>query len=78
MTLESPGAAPARIVVLGATGFTGRLLAHALVARGLRPVLAGRSAGENARRLPEELGGVETALANISDPKSVRRLRRAG
>lgn len=64
---------PSRIVVLGATGFTGRLLARSLVARGLRPVLAGRTASK-LQPLADELGGLETALANISDPKSVRRL----
>ena len=34
---------PARIVLFGATGFTGELTARALVARGERPVLAARS-----------------------------------
>jgi len=33
-----------RIVVFGATGYTGRLIAERLVAQGVRPVLAGRSA----------------------------------
>src|SRR6185437_8104338 len=66
VTSQAPGAASARIVVLGATGFTGRLLAHALVARGLRPVIAGRSPAK-VQALSEELGGVESALANTSD-----------
>ncbi len=73
MPAQAPGEAAGRIVVLGATGFTGRLLAHAVKARGLEPVLAGRSAAKLAA-LAEELGGAETALANTSDPKSVRRL----
>ena len=34
---------PSRIVVFGATGYTGRLTAEQLVAQGERPVLAGRS-----------------------------------
>ena len=34
----------ARIVVFGATGYTGEQTARELVARGVRPVLAGRSA----------------------------------
>ena len=34
---------PARIVVFGATGYTGRLVAEQLVAAGERPLLAGRS-----------------------------------
>ena len=33
-----------RIVLFGATGYTGRLVAEAMVERGLRPVLAARSA----------------------------------
>ena len=39
----------ARIVLFGATGYTGRLAAEAMVERGLRPVLAARAAVE-ARR----------------------------
>src|SRR3712207_5714300 len=34
---------PSRIVLFGATGYTGRLVAERLVAQGARPVLAGRS-----------------------------------
>ena len=36
----------ARIVLFGATGYTGRLTAEALVARGARPLLAARSAAK--------------------------------
>ncbi len=66
-----------RIVVLGASGYTGRLLAKALVARGRHPVLAGRSR-EKIAALAAELGGLETAAANTSDPASVRTLVSAG
>jgi short subunit dehydrogenase-like uncharacterized protein len=45
----------ARIVLFGATGFTGELTARALVARGARPLLAGRSA-ERVGALAAELG----------------------
>ena len=38
-----------RIVLFGATGYTGRLVAEAMVERGLRPVLAARSAERLAR-----------------------------
>lgn len=62
-----------RIVVFGATGYTGGLTARALVARGARPVLAGRDP-EALERLGDELGGLETARADAGDPKSVRAL----
>ena len=47
---------PSRIVVFGATGYTGRKTAEALVARGERPVLAGRSAERLARWRPISAG----------------------
>jgi short subunit dehydrogenase-like uncharacterized protein len=62
-----------RIVVFGATGYTGRLVSEALVARGAKPVLAGRNAPALAV-LASELGGLETAVADVSNPKSVRAL----
>jgi short subunit dehydrogenase-like uncharacterized protein len=63
----------ARIVVFGATGYTGRKTAEALVARGERPVLAGRNA-ERLAGLAAELGGLETATADVAQPASVRDL----
>jgi NAD(P)-dependent dehydrogenase (short-subunit alcohol dehydrogenase family) len=62
-----------RIVLFGATGYTGTLTARALVAQGARPVLAGRNA-EALRVLADELGGLETARADVNDPRSVRAL----
>ncbi len=62
-----------RIIVLGATGYTGRLTARDLVAHGARPVLAGRNT-ETLGVLAEELGGLETAWADVTDPRSVRAL----
>src|ERR1700722_7438073 len=56
----------ARIVLFGATGYTGGLAARALVADGARPVLAGRDRGR-LEALAEELGGLETAVANVAD-----------
>jgi short subunit dehydrogenase-like uncharacterized protein len=68
---------PGRIVVFGATGYTGGLTAEALVARGERPLLAGRNA-EGLTALSGELGGeLETAVADVSDPASVRLLVQA-
>ena len=67
----------ARIVLLGATGHTGGRTARALVARGARPVLAGRDPAR-LEPLAAELGGdggpLETATADVTDPASVRRL----
>ncbi|SNR47392.1 saccharopine dehydrogenase family protein [Blastococcus mobilis] len=63
----------ARIVLFGATGYTGARTAEALVGRGARPVLAGRDPGRLAA-LAERLGGVETAHADVTDPRSVRGL----
>ncbi len=66
-----------RIVVFGATGYTGRLVAGALVRDGARPVLAGRSAPKLSV-LTAELGDLETAVADVGDPRSVRALVAAG
>src|SRR3954454_14691812 len=68
---------PGRIVLFGATGYTGDLTARALVARGERPVLAARNA-ERVGALAEELGGLETAVADVGDPDSVRALVERG
>ena len=69
---------PGRIVLFGATGYTGRLVAEAMVERGLKPVLAARSA-ERLRELAGELGsGLETATADVADPPSVTALVETG
>ncbi len=66
-----------RIVLFGATGYTGRLTAEALVERGAKPVLAARSAGKLAA-MAGELGGLETAVADVSRPDSVAALVEKG
>ncbi|MGH3936086.1 MAG: saccharopine dehydrogenase family protein [Pseudonocardiaceae bacterium] len=63
----------ARIVLFGATGYTGGRTAAAMVRRGLRPVLAGRDAGRLAL-LARRLGKLEVATADVSDAVSVRAL----
>jgi short subunit dehydrogenase-like uncharacterized protein len=61
----------ARIVLFGATGYTGRLTAEAMVDRGLRPVLAARSR-QKLDALAAEFGGeLETRTADVSDPPTV-------
>jgi short subunit dehydrogenase-like uncharacterized protein len=63
-----------RIVLFGATGYTGRLAAEAMVERGLSPLLAARNA-ERLDSLARELGGeLETAVADVSDPSSIATL----
>lgn len=67
----------ARIVLFGATGYTGRRTAREMVGRGLRPVLAGRDAARLAA-LAAELGGLPTATADVRDAASVQALIGAG
>jgi short subunit dehydrogenase-like uncharacterized protein len=68
----------ARVVLFGATGYTGRLTAEAMAERGLKPVLAARSSNK-VEALAEELGGgLETVTADVSDPPSVAALVEEG
>lgn len=68
----------ARIVLFGATGFTGGLTAEALARRGARPLLAGRDQARLtalAGSLAGSLGGdVPIAVADVGRPESVRAL----
>src|SRR3954451_3549816 len=68
---------PPRIVLFGATGYTGDLTARALVARGQRPVLAARNP-ERVVALAAELGGLETGVAEVSQPAAIRALLEPG
>jgi short subunit dehydrogenase-like uncharacterized protein len=67
----------ARIVVFGATGYTGRLVTAELVAAGHRPVVAGRDQAK-VDALRAEHGGLGGAIADATDPGSVHRLARPG
>lgn len=70
-----------RIVLFGATGYTGELTARALVenaADGSSPiVLAGRDEAR-VRALAAELGGLDWGVADVSEPGSVRALVERG
>lgn len=66
-----------RIVLFGATGYTGDLTARAMVQRGLEPVLAARSA-QRLAALAAELGGLETRVADVERPETVRALVEPG
>jgi short subunit dehydrogenase-like uncharacterized protein len=68
---------PSRIVVFGATGYTGRLTAERLVAHGERPLLAGRSEAR-LTELAELLGGQEWRLADVDRPETVSALVQPG
>jgi short subunit dehydrogenase-like uncharacterized protein len=63
-----------RIVLFGATGYTGRLVAEALVARGARPLLAARNSASLGELAAELGGGLDTAVADVSRPESVAAL----
>src|SRR4051794_2347550 len=52
-----------RVVVFGATGYTGELIASRLAAAGAKPVLAGRSE-ERLETLATRLGGLEVVRAD--------------
>jgi short subunit dehydrogenase-like uncharacterized protein len=65
-----------RIIVFGATGFTGRLVAERLAAEGAAPVLAGRSEA-SVRELAERLG-VEWRVADALRQNSVFALLESG
>jgi short subunit dehydrogenase-like uncharacterized protein len=62
-----------KIVLFGATGYTGRLIAEILVGRGAAPVLAARNATA-LEKLAADVGGADTAVADVTDPDSVRAL----
>jgi len=66
-----------RIVLFGATGYTGALTARALVDRGVRPVLAARNR-ERLNALAAELGGLETRVADAAEPETLRGLAGRG
>src|SRR5918998_1510863 len=68
---------PSRIVVFGATGYTGRLTAERLVQDGARPVLAGRSP-DRVGELAASLGGLETRVADVAQPETVAALVQRG
>ena len=60
-----------RIVLFGATGYTGRLTAEALVRRGATPVLAGRDKTK-LDALNADLGGdLDVATADVAEPSSL-------
>jgi short subunit dehydrogenase-like uncharacterized protein len=67
-----------RIVVYGATGYQGRLVATALARAKVRPVLAGRNL-QSLHALGVQLGhGLDTIAADVNDTESLLRLIQPG
>lgn len=62
-----------RVVVFGATGFTGELLVRSLLNRDIEPIVAGRRPAA-LERLVEKVGRLEMRVADASNPRSVRAL----
>jgi short subunit dehydrogenase-like uncharacterized protein len=61
-----------KIVVFGATGYTGSLVVEAMVTRGLKPVLAGRNE-TRLREMAERLG-LSWQRADVNDIESIKAL----
>lgn len=72
MTRQTP-----TIVVIGATGYTGGLIARELSRRGSSFVVAGRGA-DRLKLLAAELDGATPQVVDVTDPDSLRRLIRPG
>jgi short subunit dehydrogenase-like uncharacterized protein len=66
-----------RIILFGATGYTGRLTAEAFVRSGARPVLAARNP-VRLQELAAELGDLEHQVADVARPETVHALVEAG
>jgi short subunit dehydrogenase-like uncharacterized protein len=75
--MSDANAATGRVVLFGATGYTGELAARAMVKRGIKPLLAARRQ-EAVEALAAELGGLDSAVADVSDPSSIRALLERG
>jgi short subunit dehydrogenase-like uncharacterized protein len=68
----------ARVVLLGATGFTGRLIAQCLASGPTETVLAGRSPQALAAMADELGGGCKTATVRLDDPRTLTELLEPG
>ena len=75
--MNEASAATGRVVLFGATGYTGDLTARAMAKRGMKPLLAARRR-DALEALADELGGLETAVADVTDPSSIRALVERG
>lgn len=64
------------IVVLGASGYTGRLVVERLLRRGAEVVAAGRDADRVRTALGAEAGDVELAVVDVTDPAALAAVAR--
>ncbi|MFD7569287.1 saccharopine dehydrogenase family protein [Streptomyces sp. NPDC059810] len=60
-----------RIILLGATGYTGDLVLNALIRRGVRPTLAGRNPTA-LTALAERFGGLDHLVVDAATPGSLK------
>ncbi|TXS44292.1 saccharopine dehydrogenase family protein [Streptomyces sp. t39] len=66
-----------RIILLGATGYTGDLVLDALLRRGVRPTVAGRNPTALAA-LAERFGGLDHLVVDATTPDGLKRHLRRG
>lgn len=66
-----------KVILFGATGYTGRKTARELVALDLAPLLVGRN-GNKLSRLAGECGGLDIHVADVSDPASLFQVVKPG
>ena len=59
------------IILLGASGYTGKITLAALIARGIKPVIAGRNQ-EKLSSLSQQYGGLEIQIADINNADSIQ------
>ncbi|MFE5481117.1 saccharopine dehydrogenase family protein [Streptomyces sp. NPDC056527] len=61
-----------RIILLGATGYTGNLVLNALIRRGVRPTVAGRNPTALAA-LAQRFGGLDHLVVDAATPDDLRK-----
>lgn len=66
-----------KIILFGATGYTGHMVAEAMVTRGLAPVLCGRNKSK-LEAMAEKLGGLDIAVADVDDPQGLAAILEKG
>ncbi|MFE2302721.1 saccharopine dehydrogenase family protein [Streptomyces sp. NPDC059445] len=66
-----------RIIVLGATGYTGDLVLNALLRRGVKPTVAGRNPAL-LEALAESAGGLDQLVVDATDPAGLQRHLQGG